>query len=133
MLQGTLGYPGGVVVHAENKRGNREDVAVRKPLKHCRIFAGLIEALVHVFQVGRIDGLHADKDPLATRGGDQVDEFLVAQQVGADLRHPMHLGLGSNNVAQQRLGAFDVDSEIVVDEKHRDLATLFFGSRFQHQ
>ena len=34
---------------------------------------------------------------------------------------------------QQRLGALDVDGEIVVDEEDGDLAFFFAGARFQHQ
>ena len=60
-------------------------------------------------------------------GRNQVDQFLVAQQVGADLRHPMHLRFGGDNVAQQRFGALDVDGEIVVDEKYGNLARFAFA------
>ena len=53
-------------------------------------------------------------------------EFFVAQQVGADLRHPVHLRFGGDDVSQQRLGALDVDGEIVVDEEDGDLAAFSF-------
>ncbi len=43
----------------------------------------------------------------------------------------MHLGVGSDDVAEQGLGALDVDGEIVVDKKHGDLTTLAAGARFQ--
>jgi hypothetical protein len=35
--------------------------------------------------------------------------LLIAQQIGADLRHPMRLRAGGYDVAQQRLRALDVD------------------------
>ena len=60
-------------------------------------------------------------------------EFFVAQQVGADLRDPVNLRLGGDDVFEQRLGALDVDGEIVVDEEDGDLAFFFAGARFQHQ
>ena len=42
----------------------------------------------------------------------------------------IHLGIRGNDGAQQRLRAFDVDGEIVVDEKDGDLAALFFARAF---
>ena len=60
---------------------------------------------------------------------DQIDQFFVAQQVGADLRDPVHLRFGGDDVAQQRFGALDVDGEIVVDEEDRDLAALSLRAR----
>ncbi len=54
-----------VVVHAENKRSDGINVAGGEPLQHSCIFAGLVEALFDVGKVGRVDGLHADEDPLA--------------------------------------------------------------------
>lgn len=47
-------------------------------------------------------------------------------RVGADLRSPIHLRVGGDDVAQQRFGALDVDREIVVNEKHSRLAVLAF-------
>ena len=58
------------------------------------------------------------------RGLDQVHEFFIAQQVGADLRHPRQLRAGRDDVAQERLRALDVDGEVVVDEEDDDLTTL---------
>ena len=78
-LQRALGNSGRVVVHAENKRSDGVDVALRQPLEHGGIFARLVESLVHVGEIGGIDGLHADEDPLAARSRDQVDQFFVAQ------------------------------------------------------
>ena len=45
----------------------------------------------------------------------------------------MHLSLGGDNIAQQLLGAFYVDGEIVVNKEDGNLAALFFGARLQHQ
>src|SRR5260370_35944609 len=45
----------------------------------------------------------------------------------------MHLGIGGDDVAEQRLGALDVDGEIVVDEEDRNLAALAARPRFQEQ
>ena len=59
--------------------------------QHHGIFARLVESLFHIGKVRRIDGFHADEDPLAARGRDQIHQFLIAQQIGADLRDPMHL------------------------------------------
>src|SRR5712692_3788924 len=133
LVQGALGYTGGVVVHAKDEGGDGEDVALGEALEHGGILTGLVETFVDVFEVGGVDGLHADEDPLATRGGDEVDEFFVAQEIGADLGDPMHLGVGSDDVAEQGLGALDVDGEIVVNEKYGDLTTLAAGARFQEQ
>src|SRR5208283_4352999 len=88
---------------------------------------------VYILQVGGIDRLHADEDPLAAGGGDEVDQFLVAQQVGADLGHPIQLRAGGNDIAQQGLGALEVDGEIVVYKKDRNLAALFPGARLEQQ
>src|SRR6202035_2126128 len=79
------------------------------------------------------DGFHADEDPLAASRGDKIDELLVAQEIGADLRQPVDLGIGGDDVAEQRLGAFDVDCKVVVNEKHGDLAALAAHASFQEQ
>ena len=65
--------------------------------------------------------------------GDQVHEFFVAQQVGADLRDPVDLRVGGDDVTQQRFGSFDVDCKIVVDEEYGNLAVLAFRASFQLQ
>src|SRR4029077_6650276 len=92
----------GVVVRAENERGDGVNVALGKALEHGGIFAWFVEALVYVRKVRGIDGFHADENPFAAGGGDEVDEFLVAQEIGADLRDPMDLRAGGDDVAQQR-------------------------------
>ena len=51
---------------------------------------------------GSIDSI--DKDPLCT-ASDQVNKFLVFQQVCADLRNPAP-GLGRNHISQKRLVRF---------------------------
>ena len=104
-----------------------------EPLEHCGIFARLVEAFFYVRKVGGIDGFHPDEDPLAARGRDQRNELLIAQQIRADLRHPMHLRVGGDDVSQQRFCALHVDGEIVVDEKYGNLAALRFRARFQQQ
>ncbi len=106
---------------------------MRQALQHGGIFLRLVEALVHVLQVSGINRLHADEDPLSAGSRDQVDEFLIAQEVGTDLRHPIHLRASGNNVAQQGLGALEVDGKIVVDKKDGNLPALFPGSRFEQQ
>ena len=45
----------------------------------------------------------------------------------------MHLGIGGDDVAEQRLGALDVDGKIVVNEKYGDLTALAAHARFQKQ
>ena len=45
----------------------------------------------------------------------------------------MQLGVGGDNVAQERFRAFHVDGEIVVDEKDRDLAAFAARARLQFQ
>src|SRR5207253_4543314 len=57
--------------------------------------------------------------------------FLIAQQVGADLSHPMDLGARGNDIAKQRFGAFDVDGEIVIDEEDGHLAFFAAGALLQ--
>jgi len=48
-------------------------------LEHGRIFSGFVESLIHVFQVGRVDGLHADEDPFAPGVGNEVYKFFIAE------------------------------------------------------
>jgi len=62
-----------------------------------------------------------DKNPLPAGLRNQVDEFLIPQQVGADLRHPRQLCARRDNVPQQRFRALHIDGEIVVDEGKRPL------------
>ena len=54
----------GVVVHPENKRRDGINVTLGQPLEHGGILARFVEALVYVGKVGRVDGLHANEDPL---------------------------------------------------------------------
>src|SRR5208282_3159020 len=122
-----------IVIHPENEGSNGVNISLGEAIEHRGIFLRLVEAFVYVFQIRGIDRFHADKDPLAARGGDQVDEFLIAQQVGADLRHPVQLRAGGDNIPQQRLGALEVDGEIIVDEEHGNLAALLASPRLQQQ
>ena len=109
------------------------DVADGQPLEHGSILARLVEAFVDAGEIRRVDGFHTDEDPLTAGSGNQVDELLIAKEVGADLRHPMDLGTGRDDVSQQRFGAFGIDGEIVVDKKDGDLASFTFCARFQQQ
>ena len=97
------------------------------------VFAGLIKTFIDVGEIGGVDGLHADENPFAAGLGDEVDKFFVAQKIGADLRDPMDLRVGGDDVSQQRFRAFDIDGEIVVDEKDGDLTAFFFGAGFQEE
>src|ERR1700688_564083 len=45
----------------------------------------------------------------------------------------MHLRLGSDDVAQQRLRSLDIDGKVVIDEEDRDLPLLSVGARLQHE
>src|SRR5208337_1842925 len=131
--QGTVGDADGIVVHAEDERGDGVDIAFGEAFENGGVFARLIESLVDVFEIGGIDGLHADEDPLASGSGDEIAEFLVAQEVGADLGDPVDLGIGGDDVTEKRFGALHVDGEIVVDEEDGHLALLFAGAGFQEQ
>src|SRR5207302_10807527 len=77
--------------------------------------------------------LHADEDPLSAGSGDQIDEFLIAQKIGADLGDPIDLCSGGDDIAQERFGALDIDGEIVVDEENRNLAAFFSSAGFEQQ
>src|SRR5713226_9874226 len=123
----------GIVVHAENKGSDGVNIALGEPLEHGGIFTWLIEPLVHIGKISRVDGLHADKDPLAAGGGNEVHELLVAQKISADLRNPVDLGTGSDNVAQKGFRALDIDGEIIVDEEYGDLATFTSRPGFQKE
>ena len=127
LFERAFGGADGVVIHAEDERCDGVDVALARRSRTAAYSLRLVETFVDVFQVGGIDGLHADEDPLAAGGGDEVDEFLIAQEVGADLGDPIDLGAGGDDVAQQGFGALEVDGEIVVDEEDGNLAALFAG------
>src|SRR2546428_4958979 len=133
LLQRPLRDPGCVVVHAEDEGGDRINIALGEPLEHGCILTRLVEPLVHARKVCRVDGLHADENPLAARGGNEVNQSFVPQQISADLSDPVHLRVGGDNVAQQRLRALDIDGKVVVDEKNGDLTPLAPGPRFQQQ
>ena len=70
LFQRAIGDAHSIVVHAKNERGNREDIALRQALEYGGILTGLVETFIHVFQIGRVDGFHADEDPLAAGGRD---------------------------------------------------------------
>src|SRR5882757_9325648 len=133
LFKGALRDTHSVVVHAKNKGRDGVNVALREPLEHGGVLTRFVEALVYVGKVCRVDGFHADEDPLPSGGGDEVHEFLIAQQIGADLRDPVHLGAGGDDVAQERFGALDVDGEIVVNEEDSNLAAFAFRASFQKE
>src|SRR6266446_7069670 len=83
--EGALRDSYGVVVHAENKGSDGIHVSLGEPLEHGGILTRLVEALVYVRQVRGINRLHADEDPLTARSCNKVHEFLVTQQIRADL------------------------------------------------
>ena len=93
----------------------------------------MLKPLLTAGEVRGIDGLHADEDPFAAGGRDEVHEFGVAQKIGADLGDPMDLGAGADDVAQKRFGAFDVDGEIIVDEEDGNLAAFASRAGFQQE
>src|SRR5208283_6022762 len=121
LIQGALGDSGRVVVHSKDERSDGVYIAAGEALEDGGVFAGLVEALVDGREVCRIDGLHADEDPFAARGRDEVYEFGVAQEIGADLGDPMDLCAGADDIAEKRFGALDVDGEIVVNEEDGNL------------
>src|ERR1041385_1103135 len=102
-------------------------------LKHSRVLAGFTKILVYVCHVRGIDRFHADENPLTAGFSDEVNEFFVAQQVCADLCYPRQLGAGGDDVPQQRLRAFGIDGQVVVDEEDCDLTALFARARLEPQ
>src|SRR5437773_1660252 len=67
------------------------------------------------------------------RGLDQVNQFFIAEQIGADLRYPGNLGTRVDDISQQRLGALDVNGKVVVDEKDNDLTPVLTRVFLQSQ
>src|ERR1051325_5145198 len=102
-------------------------------VKNIRVLAGFTKILVYVGHIRGIDRLHADENPLTTGFSDEINEFFVAQQVGADLGAPRQLGAGGDDVPQQRLRAFGIDSQVVVDEEDCNLTALFARARLEPQ
>ena len=100
LREGALSRADRVIVHAEDEGSDGVDVALGEALEHGGILLWFVEALVHIFQVGGIDRFHADEDPFATGGGDEVNEFLITQQVGADLGDPVELRSSGNDIPQ---------------------------------
>jgi hypothetical protein len=47
----------------------------------------------------------------------EVNEFLVAQEVGADLGNPVHLCASGDDISQQRFRPLDVDREVASMKK----------------
>src|SRR5262249_31330325 len=133
LLKRPLSHPWRVIVHPEDEGSDRINVSPGESIEHGGILTGLVESLVHTGEVRRVNGFHADEDPLAPGSSNEVHEFLIAQQIGADLRHPIHLRACGDDVAQQRLRALDVDGEVIVDEKYGDLAAFAVSARFQSQ
>src|SRR5689334_10809468 len=132
-IERTLGNTYGVIVHPEDERSDGVDVMPCETVKNSRVLAGFTKVLVYVGHIRGIDRLHADKNPLTTGFGDEINEFFVAQQVCADLGYPRQLGAGGDDVPQQRLRAFGIDGQIVVDEENCDLTALFARARLEPQ
>src|ERR1019366_3933191 len=122
---------GRVIVHAENKGSDRINVALGEPLEYGCILTRLVESLVYASKVGRVDGLHANEDPLAARRRNEVNELLVTQQICADLGNPVHLSASSDNVAQQRFRALHINGVVIVDEEDGNLTALAPRPGFQ--
>ena len=72
LIERALGHTRGVVIHAEDKVCDGINVALGEPFEHARVLLGLVEAFVDTSEIRGIDGLHADEDPAAAGGGDQV-------------------------------------------------------------
>src|SRR5713226_4866553 len=81
-LQSSLRHARRVIIHAKDKRGDGKNVAPGEPVEHHGIFTWLVEAFFYGSKVGRIDGFHSDEDPFASCGRDQINELLIAQQIG---------------------------------------------------
>src|SRR5215469_11101429 len=122
-----------VVIETEDKGSYRVHIPFRQPSQHSGVFGRSVEAFVNVLQVLRVKRFHADKYPLAARFGDQVDEFLVAEEVGADLAYPVNLCVRRDNGSQQRLCPLYVDGEIVIDEEDGNFPIVFSGPRLQSE
>src|ERR1044071_9259107 len=132
-IERTLGNTYGVIVHPEDERSDGVNVMPCETVKNSRVLAGFTKILVYVGHVRGVNRLHANENPLTTGFGDEINEFFVAQQVGADLGYSRQLGAGGDDVPQQRLRAFGIDGQIVVDEENCDLTALFAGARLEPQ
>ncbi len=55
LFQRALSHARCIVVQAEDECGDRIDVTLREPVEHRRVFTGLVEALVHIREIERID------------------------------------------------------------------------------
>src|SRR5208283_657662 len=104
-LQSALRHARLVAIHPEDERGDGVKVVASEALQDGLVLFRLIESFADALEVLRVDGLEAHEDPLAAALGDQGNQFLVAQQVHADLRYPGHLGAARDNLTQQGLGA----------------------------
>ncbi len=58
------------------------------------------------------------------RGFYQIHQFFVAQKISADLGYPGKLRAGVDDVSQKRLGTFDVNRKVVIDEKNNNLTSI---------
>src|ERR1039457_575095 len=123
----------GVVIEAENEGRNGIYISSSQSLKHACILGRLVEALVDVFQIGRIERFHANEYPLTSRLGNEVYQLFIPKQVSADLCDPSKLGATGNYVPQQRLGALYINGEVVVNEEDRHFAAVEACPRLQAQ
>lgn len=84
------------------------------------------EVLVDIGKIGRIDRFHPDKDPLAAGGLNQIEQFFVSQQIGANLG----LQKASAPAAMMsRSSELRVSLRLMRNE-HKDLFKLLTESRF---
>ncbi len=133
LFQGPRGNSRRVIVQADNKGRDSVDVSPGEPVEHGAILRRLIEALIYVRQIHRINRLHTNENPLTVRRSDQIYQLLVAQKVGANLSDPWQLCIRGDDIAQERFGAFDVNGKVVIDEKDYYLTAICAGMLLEPQ
>src|SRR2546425_6809672 len=104
-----------------------------EPGQHRGIFFGPVEALVNIRKIDGINRLHADEDYLPARSSNQINQFFIAQEIGADLCRPGKLRTSRDDIAEQRLRTFDTDRKVVINEKDSDEAAFSLCASFQFQ
>ena len=123
-VERSFGYANRVVIEAEDKGCDRQNISRRQAVEHGGIIAGFVKALAHIGKIRRVDRLHTDEYPATSGSVDEVNQLFITKKIGADLRGPEHLRVGCDYVAEKGFRAFDVDGEVVIDEKDGDLAVL---------
>src|SRR5260370_22047203 len=86
LLQNAIGDSWGVVIQTDDERSDCIDISFGESIEHRDVFFRLIEALVDIRKIDRVNRLHADEDYLPARSSDQVNQFFIAKEIGADLR-----------------------------------------------